>query len=40
MDMEITSCFLRITMETRDFAHIEEIRRKVEKKGYRIVAMR
>ncbi|MBE5809115.1 MAG: threonine ammonia-lyase [Clostridiales bacterium] len=33
----ITSCMLTIGMETRDFAQIEEIRRKLKAAGFRIV---
>ena len=36
-NMAITSCFLKLGMETRDFEQIEEIRRKLTQAGFKIV---
>ena len=36
-NMAISSCFLRVGMETRDFAQIEEIRRRLTVAGFEIV---
>jgi len=36
-NMAVASCFLKIGMETRDFAQIEEIRRELTKAGFKIV---
>ena len=36
--MAITSCFLTLGLETRDFAQIEEIRRRLTEEGFRIVS--
>ena len=36
-NMAISSCFLRVGMETRDFAQIEEIRRRLTEAGFQIV---
>ena len=36
-NMAISSCFLRVGMETRDFAQIEEIRRRLTEAGFEIV---
>ncbi len=35
-DSAVIGCFLRIDMETRNFEHIREIRRKLEEAGFRI----
>lgn len=35
---EITDCYLKISMETRDFAHFNEIKEALEKKGYKILS--
>ena len=34
---DINGCFLRITMETRDYAHIQEIRRALMEAGFHLV---
>lgn len=34
---DVNGCFLRITMETRDYAHIEAIRRALTDNGFKIV---
>lgn len=36
-DSDITDCILRIVLETRDFAHIKEIRKALAEGGFRIV---
>ena len=36
-NMAISSCFLRVGMETRDFAQIAEIREELTKAGFVIV---
>lgn len=36
-DTDINGCYLTVQMETRDFAHIEEIRREFLKRGFKIV---
>ena len=36
-NMAISSCFLRVGMETRDFAQIEEIRHRLTEAGFQIV---
>lgn len=36
-NMAIASCFLKIGMETRDFAQIEEIKRKLTEAGFQLV---
>ena len=36
-NMAIASCFLKIGMETRDFAQIEEIKRKLTEAGFKLV---
>ena len=36
-NMAISSCFLRVGMETRDFAQIEQIRGELTKAGFQIV---
>ena len=33
---DINACFLRIAMETRDFAHWEQIREAIQKAGYTV----
>jgi len=33
----VNGCYLRITMETRDFAHVEEIKNALENKGFKLV---
>ncbi len=33
----VTGCYLRITMETRDFAHVEEIKNALKNKGFKLV---
>ena len=33
----VTSCLLRISMETRDFAQIEEIKAKLKEQGFKLV---
>ena len=35
--MAIASCFLKIGMETRDFAQIEEIKTKLTEAGFKLV---
>ena len=37
-NMAISSCFLKLSMETRDFAQIEEIKRALTKAGFKIVS--
>ena len=34
---DINGCFLRITMETRDYAHIQEIRGALMESGFHLV---
>jgi threonine dehydratase len=34
---DINGCYLQIQMETRDFAHVEEIRKALEENGFKIV---
>ena len=36
-NMAITSCFLRVSMETRDYAQIEQIKRELKKAGFQLV---
>ena len=36
-NMAVTSCFLKVGMETRDFEQIEEIRQKLTEAGFKIV---
>lgn len=36
-NMAVTSCFLKIGMETRDFEQIEEIKRRLSEEGFKIV---
>ena len=33
----INGCYLRITMETRDYEHVQQITRKLKKEGFKIV---
>ncbi len=33
----VTGCYLRITMETRDFSHVEEIKNALKNKGFKLV---
>lgn len=40
INMAITSCFLRLGLETRDAEQIEEIKSELEKAGYRLVPER
>ena len=35
--MAISSCFLRVSMETRDFEQIAQIRAKLTEAGFQIV---
>ena len=37
-NMAISSCFLKLSMETRDFAQIEEIKRALTQAGFKIVS--
>ncbi len=39
-DMSITSCFLKITVETRDHAHIAQIKEDLKKHGFDVVQER
>ena len=39
-NMAISSCFLKIGMETRDFAQIETIKNELTKAGFRIMTDR
>ena len=39
VNMDINSCFLRLRMETRDQAHVDEIKEVLRTAGYRIVGM-
>ena len=36
-NMAISSCFVRVTMETRDFAQIEQIKQKITEAGFQII---
>ena len=36
-NMAITSCFLKLGLETRDTAQIEEIRAKLQAEGFQVV---
>ena len=36
----ISSCFLKLTLETRDNAQIEQIRQELTKAGFQLVAER
>ena len=35
--MDINACYLHIVMETRDYAHIEQIKSALTAAGYQIV---
>ena len=37
VNMDINSCFLRISMETRNREHLEEIKKSLTDEGYKIV---
>ena len=37
-NMAVTSCYLRVGMETRDFEQIEEIRKRLTEAGFKIVS--
>lgn len=37
VNMDINSCFLKISMETRNHAHVEEIKNELTRQGYKIV---
>ena len=39
-NMAITSCFLKIALETRDHAQIDEIKNELSKEGFTIVTER
>ena len=39
-NMAITSCFLTIGLETRDFTQIQEIKKALTKAGFQIVPIR
>ena len=39
-NMPISSCFLKLTLETRDNAQIEQIRQELTKAGFQLVAER
>ena len=34
---DVNGCYLRVTMETRNFAHIDEIRSALTEAGFRIL---
>ena len=36
-EMEIVSCFIKITVETRNHAHIEQIRNELTRNGFKVV---
>lgn len=36
--MDINACFLRLVLETRDHAHVEEIKRALTAAGYKLAA--
>lgn len=36
--MAITSCYLRVGMETRDHAQVEQIKQELAKAGFKLVA--
>ena len=38
LDMDINACFLRLVLETRDHAHVEEIKRALTAAGYKLAA--
>ncbi len=33
---DINGCYLRVVLETRDFAHIQEIKKALQNAGYRL----
>ena len=37
---QISSCFLKLTLETRDAAQIEQIRAELTKEGFQLVSER
>ena len=37
-NMAITSCYLRVGMETRDHAQVEQIKQELAKAGFKLVA--
>ena len=37
LDTDITACYLRLVLETRDHAHVEEIKHALSKAGYRLI---
>ena len=39
-NMPISSCFLKLTLETRDAAQIEQIRAELTKEGFQLVSER
>ena len=39
-NMPISSCFLKLGLETRDHAQIEQIRQELTKAGFQLVAER
>ena len=39
-NMPISSCFLKLVLETRDHAQIEQIRQELTKEGFQLVAER
>ena len=39
-NMPISSCFLKLALETRDHAQIEQIRQELTKEGFQLVAER
>ena len=39
-NMPISSCFLKLTLETRDAAQIEQIRTELTKAGFQLVTER
>ena len=38
LDADITGCYLRLILETRDQAHVDEIADAIETAGYHIVS--
>ena len=34
---DVNGCYLRVTLETRDFEHIEEIKAGLVKEGFRLL---
>ena len=35
-DADITACYLRISVETKDRNHVETIKRELEREGFRL----